>query len=91
MEQAIGGAVGGLIGLVMVAIVGLVIGAIAKLLMPGADPGGWFVTILLGIAGSWVGSFVLGLLGVSGLVPGLVGAVVGAMLLLAAYRVIKKN
>jgi uncharacterized membrane protein YeaQ/YmgE (transglycosylase-associated protein family) len=67
----------------------LVIGAVAKLLMPGADPGGWFVTILLGIAGSWIGSFLVGLLGVSGLVSGLIGSVVGAMLLLVAYRMIK--
>ena len=36
---------------------GLVVGAIAKFLMPGRDPGGWIVTILLGIAGSFVGGF----------------------------------
>jgi len=70
---------------------GLVIGAIAKLLMPGKDPGGWFVTILLGIAGSWVGSWVFGALGLGGTVLGLVGAVIGAMLLLAAYRLLKRG
>lgn len=91
MGQAMGGAIGGLIGLLMVAIVGLVIGAIAKLLMPGKDPGGWFVTILLGIAGSWVGSYLIALFGLSGIVPGLIAAVVGAMLLLAVYRLIKRN
>jgi uncharacterized membrane protein YeaQ/YmgE (transglycosylase-associated protein family) len=90
MEQFVGGAVGGVIGLLLSAVVGLVIGVIAKMLMPGADPGGWFVTILLGIAGSWVGSFITGLLGLSGFVPALIGAVVGAMILLAVYRVIRK-
>jgi uncharacterized membrane protein YeaQ/YmgE (transglycosylase-associated protein family) len=91
MENTVGGLAGGIIGLLLVAVVGLVIGVVAKLLMPGKDPGGWFVTILLGIAGSWVGGFLLSLLGVSGTIPGLVGAVVGAMLLLAAYRMIKKS
>jgi uncharacterized membrane protein YeaQ/YmgE (transglycosylase-associated protein family) len=86
----IGGAIGGLIGLVLVAVVGLVIGVIAKLLMPGADPGGWFVTILLGIAGSWVGGVIMALLGLSGMVPGLIGAVLGAMLILLVYRMLKK-
>lgn len=51
-------AVGGVFGIVIVAIAGPVIGAIATLLMPGPDPGGWFVTILLGIAGSRVGILV---------------------------------
>lgn len=90
MEGFLGGAVGGLIGLILVSIFGLVIGVIAKLLMPGKDPGGWFITILLGIAGSWVGGFAISLIGVSGVVPGLIGAVLGAMLLLAVYRLIKK-
>jgi uncharacterized membrane protein YeaQ/YmgE (transglycosylase-associated protein family) len=90
MEQMIGGAIGGLIGLAIVVVVGLVVGAVAKLLMPGPDPGGWLATILLGIAGSWVGGFVASLLGLSGLVPGLIGAVAGAMILLAIYRLIKK-
>lgn len=91
MEQGIGFAVGGLIGLLIVAVVGLVIGVIAKLLMPGKDPGGWFMTIVLGIAGSWVGSFLLAALGVGGMVPGLIGAVAGAMLLLALYRLVRKT
>jgi len=91
MDQSVGLAVGGIIGLLIVAVVGLAIGVVAKLLMPGPDPGGWFMTILLGIAGSWVGSFLMGVLGLSGTVPGLIGAVIGAMLLLALYRLIKKN
>src|SRR5712691_9362390 len=42
---------------------GLIVGAIAKFLMPGRDPGGWIVTILLGIAGSFVGGFFASMLG----------------------------
>jgi uncharacterized membrane protein YeaQ/YmgE (transglycosylase-associated protein family) len=89
MDAGTGAAVGGVIGLLMAALVGLVIGVIAKLLMPGADPGGWFMTILLGVAGSWVGGFLLGLVGLSGLAGGLVGGVLGAMLLLFLYRMVK--
>lgn len=90
MDPSMGAAVGGVIGILLAAAVGLVIGVVAKLLMPGPDPGGWFATILLGIAGSWIGGFGTSLLGLSGLVPGLIGAVIGAMILLAAYRAIRK-
>ncbi|MDH5209747.1 MAG: GlsB/YeaQ/YmgE family stress response membrane protein [Burkholderiaceae bacterium] len=89
MEAATGAAMGGVIGILIVAVVGLIVGAIAKLLMPGPDPGGWFVTILLGIAGSWVGGYVFGLFGLAGVGASLVGAVLGAMLLLFIYRLIK--
>lgn len=58
MEQTFGTIVGGTIGLLIVALLGLVVGVAARLLMPGKDPGGWFMTILLGIAGSWVGGFI---------------------------------
>ena len=91
MENIFGAAVGGVIGLLLVALIGLVIGVVAKLLMPGKDPGGWFVTILLGIAGSWIGGLIISLLGLTGAVPGLVAAVAGAMILLAAYRLIKRK
>jgi uncharacterized membrane protein YeaQ/YmgE (transglycosylase-associated protein family) len=73
-------------GLLITLVLGLVIGAVAKLLMPGNDPGGWIITILLGIAGSWVGSFVFSKLGMAGLGASLVGAILGAMLLLFVYR-----
>ena len=59
--------------------------------MPGKDPGGWFVTILLGIAGSWIGGIGVSVLGIGGPVPGLIAAVAGAMLLLALYRVVKRT
>ena len=89
MDVMTGAAVGGVIGLLIVAVIGLVIGAVAKMLMPGPDPGGWFVTILLGIAGSWVGNFLFGLIGLHGMILELLGAVLGAMLLLWIYRMVK--
>lgn len=66
-------------------IIGLIAGAIAKLIMPGRDPGGIIVTILLGIAGSVVGGFLFG--GSDGRV-GIIGSIVGALILLAIYRFI---
>ncbi|HRD88572.1 MAG TPA: GlsB/YeaQ/YmgE family stress response membrane protein [Accumulibacter sp.] len=86
MDAMAGAAVGGVIGLLMVAVIGFAIGVVAKLLMSGPDPGGWFVTILLGIAGSWAGGFLFGLLGLEGGLLGFVGAVLGAMLLLRGIR-----
>lgn len=70
--------------------VGLVVGVIAKFLMPGNDPGGWIITALLGIAGSWVGSYVGRAMGLVG-GGGWIGSVLGAMLLLFAYRLISKK
>jgi uncharacterized membrane protein YeaQ/YmgE (transglycosylase-associated protein family) len=91
MENFAAAATGGIIGLLLVAIVGLVIGAIAKLLMPGPDSGGWFSTILLGIAGSWFGGFIFSSLGLTGLALSLLGAVLGAMALLLIFRLIKRK
>ena len=71
-------------------VVGLVIGAIAKLLMPGDDPGGIIVTILLGIAGSVVAGFLgqaVGWYG-PGEAAGFIASIVGAIILLAIYRAI---
>ncbi|HEY0159800.1 MAG TPA: GlsB/YeaQ/YmgE family stress response membrane protein [Thermoanaerobaculia bacterium] len=68
---------------------GLVVGAIAKFLMPGRDPGGWIVTILLGIAGSFVGGFLATtLLGRDSQAAGWIGSIIGAMILLFIYRLI---
>jgi uncharacterized membrane protein YeaQ/YmgE (transglycosylase-associated protein family) len=69
---------------------GLVVGALAKLVMPGKDPGGIIVTILLGIAGALLGGFLgrsLGLMG-EGQEAGWIAAFVGAILLLLIYRLI---
>jgi len=70
-------------------IIGLVIGAIAKLLMPGKDPGGCIITMLLGIAGAWLGSFIGRMtFGGDNYVAGWIISIVGAMLLLLIYRLI---
>ncbi len=71
-------------------VIGLIVGAIAKFLMPGNDPGGIIVTILLGIAGSivsnWIGS-AMGLYA-QGEPAGIIASVLGAMLLLFIYRLV---
>jgi len=66
-------------------IIGLIAGAIAKAIMPGRDPGGIIVTMLLGIAGSFIGGMLFG--GADNQV-GLIGSVVGALILLGLYRLI---
>jgi uncharacterized membrane protein YeaQ/YmgE (transglycosylase-associated protein family) len=69
---------------------GLIVGALAKLVMPGRDPGGIIVTMLLGIAGAVLGGFVgraLGFYG-EGEAAGFLMSFVGAVVLLAIYRVI---
>ena len=77
-------------------ILGLLAGYIAKALMPGKDPGGFLVTIGLGLAGSLVGFFVFTeLLGIGDDemfdLGGLIGAILGVMLLLLLYRAALKN
>jgi uncharacterized membrane protein YeaQ/YmgE (transglycosylase-associated protein family) len=69
---------------------GLIVGVIAKLVMPGRDPGGFIVTVLLGIAGALVGGFVGRALGWYGPndVAGFFMSVLGAVILLALYRVV---
>ena len=69
-------------------IFGLIVGIIAKLLMPGRDPGGFVITILLGIAGALLGGFIgraLGLYG-PGEAAGFLMSLLGAVLLLTLYR-----
>ena len=74
-------------------IIGLVAGALAKLIMPGKDPGGMIVTMLLGIAGSLIAGFLGRALGwyEAGQGAGLIMSVVGAILLLVVYRLFKRN
>ena len=76
-------------------ILGIVAGFLARALMPGRDPMGFFMTILLGLAGSLVGFFLFTeLLGIGDDeafdLGGLIGAVIGAMILLAIYRAVAK-
>jgi uncharacterized membrane protein YeaQ/YmgE (transglycosylase-associated protein family) len=79
--------------IVYLIVVGLVIGALAKLIMPGPDPGGIVITILLGIAGAMVGGWLGHALGVYGpdQPAGLILSVVGAMVLLGVYRVVRSR
>lgn len=72
---------------------GLVIGVIAKLLMPGRDPGGFIVTILLGIAGALIGGFVGRALGFyrEGEPAGWMMSILGAIILLALYRMMVRR
>ena len=71
-------------------IFGLIVGALAKLVMPGRDPGGWIVTILLGIAGALLGGWIGRALGWYG--PndgaGFFMSLLGAIILLALYRML---
>ena len=74
-------------------VFGLVIGFIAKLLMPGRDPGGFIVTILLGIAGALVGGFIgraMGFYG-PGQSAGWLMSILGAIILLALYRMLVRR
>ena len=74
-------------------LIGLVVGALAKLIMPGKDPGGFIVTILLGIAGSIVATWLGRAIGwyQAGQSAGLIMSVVGAVLLLAIYHAVRKR
>ena len=79
-------------------LIGLVVGALAKLVMPGKDPGGILITILLGIAGSLIAGFIGSSLGYyrTGYdgygtyreAPGIIASVIGAVLVLLVYRLI---
>ena len=72
-------------------LVGLVVGAIAKAIMPGKDPGGLFVTMLIGVAGSIVAGLLgsaLGIYRAGAAGPGVIASIVGAVILLAVYRAI---
>ncbi len=75
----------------LVVLIGLVIGVVAKLIMPGKDPGGFIITILLGIAGSVVATWIGRAVGwyAEGQSAGFIMSVIGAIVLLALYRLIK--
>ena len=71
-------------------IIGLIVGALAKLVMPGKDPGGFIITILLGVAGAFIAGWLGHALGwyEAGESPGIIMSVVGAVVLLAIYRAV---
>ena len=76
-------------------LVGLLAGLLAKLLMAGDDPGGIIMTILIGVAGAFVGGFVVSLLGGTGItgfnVWSILVATLGAIILLAVYRLVARR
>jgi uncharacterized membrane protein YeaQ/YmgE (transglycosylase-associated protein family) len=74
--------------IILTLIVGLVVGALAKLVMPGKDPGGVIITMLLGVAGAFIAGFLghsLGWYNV-GEGPGIIASILGAVVLLGIYR-----
>lgn len=77
--------------LIWEAIIGLIVGALAKLIMPGKDPGGIFITMLIGVAGSLLAGYLGRALGwyQQGQGAGFIMSLIGALILLGLYRVIK--
>jgi len=75
-------------------VMGLIVGVLAKFIMPGRDPGGLVITVALGIGGAFVGGYIGSFLGigtVSGFnVPSIFIATLGAIVLLALYRALKR-
>jgi uncharacterized membrane protein YeaQ/YmgE (transglycosylase-associated protein family) len=82
-------------GIISWIVFGLIAGLIAKFLMPGRDPGGFIITILLGIVGAVIGGFIANALGIGGVtgfdLHSFFVAVVGALILLFGYRAIKSR
>ena len=80
-------------GILVMIVLGLIVGAVAKLAMPGNDPGGIIITILLGIAGAVVGGFLGRAIGLyqEGQPAGFVMSVVGALVLLFIYRMMTRS
>jgi uncharacterized membrane protein YeaQ/YmgE (transglycosylase-associated protein family) len=74
-------------------VIGLVAGIIAKMIMPGRDPGGIIITMLLGIAGAFVGTWLGKVLGIyrDGESAGFIASIIGALILLAIYRMFQKK
>ena len=77
-----------MLGLIWTILIGALVGALAKLIMPGRDPGGFFVTALLGMAGALVATFLGRALGLSetGQGAGFIASIVGAIIVLFVYR-----
>ena len=79
----------GIVAIIGWIIIGLIAGALAKLIMPGDDPGGIIITILIGIAGAIVGGYLASLIGIGGgTIMTIITATIGAIILLAIYRAV---
>jgi uncharacterized membrane protein YeaQ/YmgE (transglycosylase-associated protein family) len=85
------------VGIIAWILIGLLAGAIAKLLLPGKDPGGLIITMLIGIAGGllggWLGKVVFGVDSIDGFfeLSTWIAAIVGSLILLILYRVLTGN
>ena len=93
VQQAIQVRIHRTMGIISAIIIGLIVGAIARFLMPGKDPGGWIITILIGLAGSFIGTYLGQAVGLyrTGEPAGIIGSIVGAMILLLLYRLVVKR
>ncbi len=80
-------------GIIGTIIIGLIVGLIARFIKPGDDPMGWIMTILLGIGGSLLATYGGQALGIyqAGQVAGFIGAVIGAVVLLVIYGLVRKS
>jgi uncharacterized membrane protein YeaQ/YmgE (transglycosylase-associated protein family) len=76
-------------GILYTILIGAVIGILARFFKPGADPMGWILTIILGIAGAWVGGQVAPMIGLGGGILGFVVSIVCAIVLLFLYEMIR--
>ncbi len=79
--------------LIWTILIGFVVGLLAKMLTPGRDPGGFFITAVIGIAGSLLATFggqALGLYS-AGEPAGFIGSLVGAIVLLVIYHLVRRN
>ncbi|GAA0706155.1 GlsB/YeaQ/YmgE family stress response membrane protein [Dokdonella soli] len=84
---------GGTHNLFMVFIIGLIVGVIAKFLTPGRDPGGFIITAILGIVGSFVATWLGKMIGwyQPGHTAGFIGSVIGAIIVLVVYHLIRRR
>jgi uncharacterized membrane protein YeaQ/YmgE (transglycosylase-associated protein family) len=82
-----------MLSLLWTALIGLIVGALAKLIMPGKDPGGIIVTMLIGIAGAFLGTFIGRAVGHYGpdQSAGFLMSLIGALILLAIYHFIRRR
>ena len=72
-------------------LIGLVIGVLARLIKPGADPMGWILTIVIGIAGSWLGSYIAPMVGLGGGMTGFLVSIAVAVGLLFLFEALRQK
>jgi uncharacterized membrane protein YeaQ/YmgE (transglycosylase-associated protein family) len=78
-------------GILYTILIGAVIGILARLIKPGVDAMGWVLTIVLGIAGAWLGSYVAPMLGLSGGITGFAVSIACAVALLFLFELLRKK